>query len=237
MNEQPGGVLEDLWVGTQILVEREVLDGFGHLSLRNPAAPEHYFMLRQNTSSTFHAEDVVELDRESEPVRPGVRPSIERFIHGEIYRARPDVSAIVHTHAPALIPFGVSQTPLKPLYHMSGFLSGGAPVFDIRERHGMTNMLVTSIELGQALAGALGGSALVLMRGHGATVVGSSVQDAVYRAIYATLNAQLQPIAMQLGGPNFLSDEEAALADELHQKVVLRPWEFWKERLRRTQSL
>ena len=130
-----------------------------------------------------------------------------------------------------MIPFGVSSTPLQPLYHMCGFLAGGAPVFDIQEKHGMTNMLVTSNEIGASLAASLGKDTLVLMRGHGATVVGSSVKEAVYRAVYATINAQLQPIAMQLGHPKFLALEEAQRADELHRAVLHRPWEYWKKKL------
>ena len=142
--------------------------------------------------------------------------------------------AIVHTHAPALIPFGVSAIPLRPLYHMCGFLEDGAPVFDIRREHGPTNMLITSRELGQALAASLGGRAVVLMRGHGATVVGTSLKEAVYRAVYATLNAQILPIAMQLGQPTFLDPEEARLADALHHHhaVLDRPWERWLEKHR-----
>jgi HCOMODA/2-hydroxy-3-carboxy-muconic semialdehyde decarboxylase len=114
---------------------------------------------------------------------------------------------------------------------MCGFLAGGVPVFDIREEHGMTNMLVTDTARGRSLASSLGASAIVLMRGHGATVVGRSIQEAVYRAVYATINAHLQPIAMTLGTPRFLAEEEAALADELHAAVLSRPWEYWKRKL------
>jgi ribulose-5-phosphate 4-epimerase/fuculose-1-phosphate aldolase len=232
MDSALGELLEDLFVATRILVSEKILDGFGHVSVRNPSHPDHYFMTRDNSGEYSGENDVVELDAESSPTRAGgPRPSIERFIHGELYRARPDVHAVVHTHAPAMIPFGVSATPLKPLYHMCGFLSEGAPVFDIREKHGMTNMLVTNNEIGRSLAASLGKSALVLMRGHGATVVGSSVKEAVFRAVYARVNAQLQPVAMQLGEPKFLSAEEAAKSDELHHAVLHRPWDYWKKRI------
>ena len=224
--------LEDLWTATRILVAEGVIDGFGHVSVRRPDQPERYLMLRGNLNAPVGDDGYVELTLDSEPVRPGgPRPSLERFIHGEIYRARPDVNAVVHTHAPALIPFGVSKTPLRPLYHMCGFMAAGVPVFDIRQEHGMTNMLITSNALGTSLAGALGTAALVLMRGHGATVVGGSVQEAVYRAVYTTINAQQQPIAMQLGEPTYLAPEEAAEADALHHAVLGRPWEFWKRKL------
>jgi ribulose-5-phosphate 4-epimerase/fuculose-1-phosphate aldolase len=228
MSPQVQQALDDLFAANRILVGELVLDGFGHVSVRNPLQPAHYFMSRSNSGGPATEAGVLELDADSKPVGSGdARPSIERFIHGEIYRARPDVTAVVHTHAPALIPFGVSATPLRPLYHMCGFLEDGAPVFDIRNEHGMTNMLITSADLGEALAASLGARALVLMRGHGATVVGRSVKEAVFRAVYSMINAQLLPIAMQLGQPTFLAPEEAKLADDLHHAVLNRPWEYW----------
>jgi ribulose-5-phosphate 4-epimerase/fuculose-1-phosphate aldolase len=221
-------VIDELFAANRILVGEGVIDGFGHASVRNPQQPDHYFMTRDNATGPATGGGIVELDADSQPVTPGgPRPSIERFIHGEIYRARLDVTAIVHTHAPALIPFGVSRTPLRPLYHMCGFLDDGAPVFDIQQEHGMTNMLITNRKLGEALAATLGQRALVLMRGHGATVVGTSLKEAVFRSVYTTVNAQLLPIAMQLGSPKFLAPEEAKLADGLHHAVLNRPWEYW----------
>jgi len=149
-------VLDELLTATKILVNENILDGFGHVSVRSPSKSDHYYMITHNSARSFLEENFIELDLESNPVLPGdKRPSIERFIHGEIYRARPDVRAIVHTHAAALIPFGISNTPLKPLYHMCGFLEAGAPVFDIAQEHGMTNMLITSHELGQSLVRSL----------------------------------------------------------------------------------
>jgi ribulose-5-phosphate 4-epimerase/fuculose-1-phosphate aldolase len=225
-------VLEELRTATRILVREGVLDGFGHVSVRSPTEPGGYFMLRSNTGEAIEPDRCVELTIDSEPVRQGgPRPSIERFIHGEVYRARPDVKAVVHTHSPALIPFGVGKTPLRPLYHMCGFLPAAVPVFDIRLEHGMTNMLITTPVLGRSLANALGTTAMVLMRGHGATLVGTSLREAVFRAVYATINAQLQPIAMQFGDPTFLAPEEAAQADELHRFTLNRSWDFWKEKL------
>lgn len=224
--------IDDLIMATRILVNERILDGFGHVSIRHPNQSDHYFMTYDNFSGADRKNYIVELDLDSNPCNPnGSKPSLERFIHGEIYRARPDVNAIVHTHSPALIPFGVSKTLLQPLYHMCGFLADGAPVFDIQLKHGMTNMLVQNNELGRSLASSLGKSAVVLMRGHGATIVGSSVKEAVYRAIYVTINANLQPIAMQLGEPKFLDYEEAVKSDELHRSVLNRSWDYWKSRL------
>lgn len=232
MHANTKGSIEDLIVATKILVNEQVIDGFGHISVRDPNRPDRYFMTRDNLSGTDEEDYIVELDSDSNPCKSnGSKPSLERFIHGEIYRARPDVNAVVHTHSPALIPFGVSKTPLQALYHMCGFLATGVPVFDIQHQHGMTNMLIQSSELGRSLASSLGKSALVLMRGHGATIVGSSVKEAVFRAVYITINAHLQPIAMQLGEPKFLDYEEAVKTDELHHAVLNRPWDFWKSRL------
>ncbi len=224
--------IDDVVVATRILVNENIIDGFGHVSVRDPNRPDRYFMTRDNFSGIDRDDYIIELDLDSNACNSnGTKLSLERFIHGEIYRARPDVNAIVHTHSPALIPFGVSKTALKPLYHMCGFLAAGVPVFDIQHQHGITNMLVQSSELGRSLASSLGKSAVVLMRGHGATIVGSSVKEAVFRAIYVTINAQLQPTAMQLGDPKFLDTEEAIKTDELHHAVLDRPWEYWKSRL------
>jgi ribulose-5-phosphate 4-epimerase/fuculose-1-phosphate aldolase len=223
--------IDDLIIATKILVNEQVIDGFGHVSVRNPERSDRYFMTRDNFGGVNEENYIIELDLDSNPSNNNVKPSLERFIHGEVYRARPDVNAIVHTHSPALIPFGVSKTPLQPLYHMCGFLAAGAPIFDIQHKHGMTNMLVQNSELGRDMALSLGKSALVLMRGHGATIVGSSLKEAVFRAVYATINAHLQPIAMQLGEPKFLNQEEAIKTDELHQAILSRPWDYWKSKL------
>ena len=220
--------IHDLFAANRILVGEGVIDGFGHASVRSPIQPAHYFMTRSNAGGPAEESGLVELDEDSNLVRPAdARPSIERFIHGEIYRARPDVMSVVHTHAPALIPFGVTDTSLRPPYHMCGFLEAGAPVFDIRKDHGMTNMLITRPHLGRALAASLGDCAVVLMRGHGATVVGTSLKEAVFRAVYTMVNAHLQPIAMGLGEPTYLAPDEARLAEEIHHAVLDRPWGYW----------
>lgn len=224
--------INDLITATRVLVNEKILDSFGHVSVRNPSQQDRYFMTRDNFSWADREDYIIELDLDSNPCNPnGVKPSLERFIHGEIYRMRPDVNAVIHTHSPALIPFGVSKTPLQPLYHMCGFLAEGAPIFDIQHKHGMTNMLIQNNELGHSLATSLGKSAVVLMRGHGATIVGSSIKEAVFRAIYVTINAHLQPIAMQLGDPTFLHYEEGIQTDELHHAALNRPWEYWKSKL------
>ena len=232
METNSQSIFEELILAARILADKGVLDGFGHVSARSNSRPDHYYMVCDNAAELADRTAIMELDLESNPILQESRqPSIERFIHGEIYRARPDVHAVVHTHSPYLIPFGVSKTPLMPLYHMCGFLDQGVSVFDIALDHGDTDMLVSSHKKGQSLARSLDESALVLMRGHGATAVGSSIKEAVYRAIYATLNAQLQPIAMQLNEPKYLSHSEALAADELHKKTLDRAWSFWTKNL------
>jgi HCOMODA/2-hydroxy-3-carboxy-muconic semialdehyde decarboxylase len=161
----------------------------------------------------------------------GRKPYLERYIHSEIYRARPDVIAIVHNHSPSLIPFGITGTGLKPVFHMSGFLGSATPIFEIREAGGpATDMLIRDRRLGAALARSLGPAPFALMRGHGAVAVGASLKQTVYRAIYAEVNARLQAEAMRLGPVNYLNEQEAANAARTNDSVIDRPWEFWKRR-------
>jgi HCOMODA/2-hydroxy-3-carboxy-muconic semialdehyde decarboxylase len=152
---------------------------------------------------------------------------LERFIHGEIYRARPDVQAVVHSHSPNVIPFGVTATPLQPVFHMSGFLAEGSALFEIRDVAGDTDMLISNGSLGVALAAALGSRSTVMMRGHGSTVVGASLEQAVYRAFYAEVNARLQTQARQLGEVTYLNANEAAKAAAINDTQLPRVWELW----------
>jgi ribulose-5-phosphate 4-epimerase/fuculose-1-phosphate aldolase len=159
------------------------------------------------------------------------RPYLERFIHSEIYRARPDVVAVVHSHSPSVIPFAITHNPLKPVFHMSGFLGSGSAHFEIREAAGNSDMLIRSAYLGEALAKSLGKHNCVLMRGHGSTVVGSSLEQVVYRAIYAEVNAKLQLAANGLGEISFLNEEEAKLASDMNDGQIPRSWNLWVTRL------
>jgi len=172
----------------------------------------------------------MELDADSEPLPGDKRKGfLERYIHGEIYRARPEVMAVVHSHSPSVIPFGVTRTKLRPIYHMGSFLWSGAPVFDIRKERQDNDLLIRDNPLGKALAGTLGKCNCVLMRGHGMTVIGDSVPEAVFRAIYTEMNARLQLQAAQLEGPiEFLSDEEGRRSTVSNRGTLERPWELWK---------
>jgi ribulose-5-phosphate 4-epimerase/fuculose-1-phosphate aldolase len=226
-------LVDDLVAANRILADQGVVDGYGHVSVRHPADPQRYLMSRSIAPELVTAADVMEYDLDSTAVDPRGRTSyLERFIHGEIYRARPDVKAVVHNHSPSVIPFGVSTVPLRPLYHMSAFLVGGVPVFDIkRAAGGATDMLVRTPALGHALAQTLGDRPVALMRGHGAVVVGDSLPRAVFRSVYTEMNARLQAQAMALGGPvTYLDDEEARRAEASVGGTTVRPWELWKKK-------
>jgi ribulose-5-phosphate 4-epimerase/fuculose-1-phosphate aldolase len=224
-------LIEDLVAGSRILAKEGVLDGYGHISARSDKRPEHFIMSRSRAPALVSAADLMELDPDSEPLGGDTRKGfIERYIHGEIYRKRPDVMAVVHSHSPSVIPFGVTKTKLRPIYHMGSFLWSGAPVWDIREVRRENDVLVRDRPLGKALAGALGGCACVLMRGHGMTVVGDGIQEVVFRAIYTEMNARLQIQARQLDGPiEFLSEEEGKRSTAANRGTVERPWELWKQ--------
>lgn len=223
-------VVDDLVAANRILAGLDVLDGFGHVSVRHPERTDCYLLSRSLSPELVTRDDIITFDLASVAQDGDTRtPYLERFIHGEIYQQRPDVVAVVHSHAATVVPFAASAMPLKPIYHMSGFLRTGAPVFEIREKFGMTDMLIRNNAQGAALAEKLGDHAAVLMRGHGYCTVGGSIPEAVFRAYYAQLNADLQQRAIALGGGvTYLEDEEARLYDETNRSVIGRPWGLWK---------
>jgi ribulose-5-phosphate 4-epimerase/fuculose-1-phosphate aldolase len=224
------GLIDDLVAGSRILAMHEVLDAYGHISARSDRRPERFIMSRSRAPALVTAADLMELGPDSEPASGDPRKGfIERYIHGEIYRTRPDVMAVVHSHSPSVIPFGVTRTKLRPIYHMGAFLWSGAPVFEIRNQRKDNDLLVRDRPLGKALAETLGSGNCVLMRGHGMTVVADGIPAVVYRAIYTEMNARLQMQAMQLEGPiEFLSDEEGRRSWAANSGTLERPWELWK---------
>ena len=223
-------LIDDLVAGSRILADHGVLDAYGHVSARSDKRPDHFIMSRSRAPALVSAADLIEWNADSEAASGDKRKGfIERYIHGEIYRARPEVVAIVHSHSPSVIPFGVTKTKLRPVYHMGSFLWSGAPVWDMRKVREENDLLVRDRPLGAALAGALGKCNCVLMRGHGMTVIGASVQEAVFRAIYTEMNARLQIQATQLEGPiEFLSEEEGKRSTVSNAGTIERPWEVWK---------
>jgi ribulose-5-phosphate 4-epimerase/fuculose-1-phosphate aldolase len=228
-------LVDDLVAASRILAQHEVLDAYGHASARSDKNAERFIMSRSLAPALVTAADLMELDADSEPLPGDKRKGfLERYIHGEIYRARPEVMAVVHSHSPSVIPFGVTRTKLRPIYHMGSFLWSGAPVFEIRKVRKDNDLLIRDNTLGKALAGALGRCSCVLMRGHGMTVIGDSVSEAVFRAIYTEMNARLQLQAAKLEGPiEFLSDEEGERSTVSNRGTIERPWELWKKEVRR----
>ena len=226
----PDALLDDLSAANRILARHGILDGFGHVSARHPARPDRFLLSRSLAPALVTPADIMTFDLDAQAVGGDARkPYLERFIHGAIYRQRPDVHAVVHSHSPSVIPFGASSVRLRPIYHMASFIGREAPVFEIRERFGMTDMLVRDIAQGRALAERLSQDALVLMRGHGFCTVGESVAEAVYRAIYTESNAALQQAAIALGGKvTYLDPEEARRYDQTGRAVLDRPWQLWK---------
>jgi HCOMODA/2-hydroxy-3-carboxy-muconic semialdehyde decarboxylase len=226
-------IIDDIVTGSRALAEFAVVDGFGHVSGRDPNNPNHFLMSRSLAPALVTADDIMEFDLDGNAVDARGRGLfLERFIHAEIYRARPDVMSVVHAHSPDIIPFTISQVPLRPVFFNAAFLASGAPVWDIRKDFGDTDMLVSNSALGRSLAERLANKSVVLMRGHGDVTVGPTVKVAVFRAYYADVNAKLQSQAMALGGPvNYLTPEEAAKADAVNLVLLDRIWRLWKMRV------
>ncbi len=221
---------EDLVAANRILAMHGVLDAYGHVSVRSDGDPARFFMSRSLAPQLVTEADLQEYGPDSEPIGDTRKPYLERFLHGEIYKQRPDVIAIVHSHADSVIPFGISRTALKPVYHMASFLWSGVPVFDIRHVRDDNDLLIRDTYLGTALARSLGKCNCVLMRGHGMTVVGENLPEVVFRAVYTQMNAKLQMQAASLEGPlTFLSDEEGRRATTSNRPTIERPWELWKK--------
>jgi len=222
-------VVIDLVAGNHILAHHGVLDSFGHVSVRDPRDSNRYLQMQAIAPRDVSARDLITFDLDSNALNARGRPVYrERFIHGQIYRLRPDVNAVVHSHSPTVIPFSVTEKPLRAIFHNGHFLGQGTPVWEIRAVAGeQNNMLVLTNELGRSLAETLGQHSVVLMRGHGNAVAGPDLKTAVFRAIYTEVNAKLQMQATILGGPiTFLNEYEQA-----KRQNVDRPWETWRKQL------
>ena len=213
---------------------QDVLDGWGHVSVRHNRDPNRFLLSRSLAPELITAKDILEFDLDNDPVdAKGRNLYTERFIHGEIYKTRPDVAAVAHMHAPPVIPFGVIDVPLKPIYHRAAFIALGVPIFEIRDVAGITDLLIRNPELGRALAKSIADKPAVLMRGHGATVVGPTLQRLVGRSIFLAMNATLQAQAMALapgGRIKYLDLEEARLIEAREGYGLGRAWEAWKRK-------
>jgi len=224
-------LVEDLVAANRILAHEGILaEGWGHVSVR--LSRDRFLISTAVAPEMVQASDLVELGLDGNPLDGKARDLYsERFIHAEVYRVRPDVMSVVHTHAPPVVPFADSKVPLRPMYARSAFIGLGVPVFDIREAAGMTDLLIRTPAIGAALAKVLADKPAVLMRGHGATVVGPSIQRAVSRSIFLAMNASLQQNAIALGGPiTYLDPEEVRLVEAREGHGLKRAWEAWKRR-------
>jgi HCOMODA/2-hydroxy-3-carboxy-muconic semialdehyde decarboxylase len=231
--EVDASTLQDLAAASRILADQGVFDAAGHVSMRHPANSERFLMSRSLAPALVTADDIMEFTLDCEPCDARGRTAfIERYLHGEIYRARPDVMGVAHGHSPAVVPFGLVSTPMRATYHNAAFLAYGVPVFDIRDTFGATDIVINSSARGAALARALADKAVVLLRAHGFVAVGPSLQAAVFRAIFTEVSARVQLQAEALGGPlAALDEEEGRKADAINLATVGRSWEFWKRRV------
>ncbi len=229
-------LIEDLVTANHILAKQGVVDSYGHVSVRHPNNPDHFLMSQAKSPARVGAEDIMEYDLDGNAIEPRGRPTYsERFIHAEIYRARKDVHAVIHSHSPGVIPFGVTQIPLRAIAATAAFLSSGVPVFEIRKVAGMSNLLITDPKRGKALAESLGDHPVALMRGHGDVVVGPDVRRAVVRAVYTEVNARLLWQALTMNTPiTYISPEESAIMEKTVDEAPRghstdRAWENLKE--------
>jgi ribulose-5-phosphate 4-epimerase/fuculose-1-phosphate aldolase len=228
-------VLADLAAAARILAAQGVVDGFGHVSLRHPSDPKRYLMARSIAPALVTPEDTIEYDLDSNPLNAGDRKSfLERFIHGEIYKARPDVMSVVHSHSPSVIPFGLVNVPMQAMFHNAAFIAEGVPVFDIKRKFGATDLLVSDGAKGVELARSMGAKSIALMRAHGSVACGPTLQTAVFRAVYTEVNARIQHMTLALGrgaAVAALDQEEGRLADQINQTAGMRAWDLWRKQI------
>lgn len=229
-------LLEDLVIASRVCAEEGVIDAYGHVSVRSASDPNRYLMARAVAPELITEADILEFDLDSAPVAKDSPPLYnERFIHGEIYKLRPDVNAIVHNHSRAVIPFACTGCALRPIFHLAAFVGLGVPGWDVRDTRQGSDLLVRDAALGRSLAQALGPHPAVLMRGHGSVVVGEKLPVAVGRTIYLDHNARMQREAMAIAGPGnpvvYLDDAEVAAS--VPWQEYARSWDLWQTKWRR----
>jgi HCOMODA/2-hydroxy-3-carboxy-muconic semialdehyde decarboxylase len=227
-------LLRDLVVANRILSNEEVVDAYGHISVRHPDNPKRFFMSRSRAPELVEQSDLIEFDHEGEPVKDKRQPYLERFIHAAIFEARPDVMAVVHAHAEDTLPFGLIDKPLEPVIHSGSFIGGKVPVWDIRDKFGDTNLLVTNMAQGRDLAKSLATGNVALMRGHGFASAARSIIEVVRLSVYLPRNARVQMNVLRMGGePKPLSEGEIAARAAGYKPnapETWRAWEYWATR-------
>lgn len=224
----------DLVIANRILAHENVVDAYGHVSVRHPGDPKRFLLARSVSPEMVEPGDIMEFDLEGSALGGDERqPYLERFIHGAVYEARPEVVAVVHAHAEDVLPFGISGAPLRPVIHSGSFMGEQVPVWDIRDKFGDTNMLVTTVPQGRDLALRLGGNNVALMRGHGFVAAARSLIEVVRMSVYVPRNARVQMAAMQLGAVKPLSRGEIAARNAGYKPrspETWRAWEYWATR-------
>ena len=227
-------VLADLVIANRILAHEGIVDAYGHVSVRHPRDPKRYLLARSLSPEMVQQADIMEFDLDGTPAGGDSRqPYLERFIHGAVYEARPEVAAVVHAHAEDVLPFGITSTPLRPVIHSGSFMGAEVPVWDIRDRFGDTNLLVTNMPQGRDLAARLAGNNVALMRGHGFVAAARSLIEVVRMSVYVPRNARVQMAAMQLGDVMPLSRGEIDARNagyKPHSPETWRAWEYWATR-------
>lgn len=226
-------LLGDLVISNRILAHEGVLDDFGHVSARHPDRPDRFFVSRSRSPEIVTREDLLEFTLDGVPVDPkGLRPYLESVLHGRVFAARPDVQSCVHHHCPAVLPFTVTDVPLRPVFHMASVLGGTVPVWDSRDEFGDTNMLIDDVPRGDSLAKALGNRSAALLKNHGAICVGHSIPAAVFVSVRMKDNAELQSRAMLMGVPRYLTEGEVRLTAEMlmGERPLDRAWSYWRAR-------
>ena len=233
--------LADVVIANRILAHEGIVDAYGHVSVRHPRDPKRYLLARSLSPEMVQQADIMEFDLDGTPAGGDSRqPYLERFIHGAVYEARPEVAAVVHAHAEDVLPFGITSTPLRPVIHSGSFMGAEVPVWDIRDRFGDTNLLVTNMPQGRDLAARLAGNNVALMRGHGFVAAARSLIEVVRMSVYVPRNARVQMAAMQLGEVKPLSRGEIDARNagyKPHSPETWRAWEYWATRAGCTELL
>ena len=231
--------LQELVTANRILAREGVVDAYGHVSIRHPERPDRYILSQSRAPDLVDVDDLMEYTLDGDPIdQQGRSLYTERPIHGGIYEARDDVLAIVHNHSPAVVPFSVTGTPLRPILHLAALTGPELPVWDIRDNFGDTNLLVTTMEQGRDLARCLGGRRVSLMRGHGCVVAGNSIREVVMASVYLQVNAGLLLESLRLGEVKYLSPGEIESMTESQMSLTgqERAWQYWANRAGRANQ-
>jgi len=222
-------IIEELVTANRILAHEGIVDSFGHVSARHPERKDRFLLSRARAPERIEAADIMEFTLEGDAVDArGRKPYLERFIHGALFEARPEINCVVHNHSPSTIPFGVTGKKMRPLLHMCASIGHNVPLWDSQKKFGDTDLLVSNMAMGRDLAKAVGKGRSALMRGHGAVVVGTSIRQAIWIAIYLELNAKLQMQAMSMGAIKYLTNGEVdAIIGRQKAFSYNRAWENW----------